>query len=221
MMLRHLTWPLALVTYPLGTVPRCRIEAPPQGTHIFPDILYIVVLPSMLDSVGEQEARKSSTSFSLRRKSSIPLHMSSIEGPATHGTSMSLFNIPSLLGLASSAITTVVFPLFAWGIQRLAQLLKQFNVLESQFAEVRSDVETLKEANTQSNGKLLLLEEAISDISEIKADLKQLPRVVTLLEQYGQTISTSVPRNEVESRLRATEERLRLVEQDIRSGKQE
>jgi hypothetical protein len=134
---------------------------------------------------------------------------------------MSPFSPISLIGLVSSAVTTVVFPLLVWGVQRLVQLLKQFNILEAQFEDVRSDVETLKEANTQSNGKLLLLEEAISDIAEIKADLKQLPRVVTLLEQYGQAISTSVPRNEVESRLKATEERLRLVEQDIRSGKQE
>ena len=145
---------------------------------------------------------------------------------------MSPFTPLSLIGLVSSAITTVVFPLFVWAVQRLASLVNQFNIMESQFNEVRQDVETLKESDKQTGDRLIPLEEAISDIaalrertdaqlSEIKTDLKQLPRIVTLLEQYGQTLSVIVPRNEVESRLRATEDRLRMVEQDIRNRNKE
>ena len=53
-------------------------------------------------------------------------------------------------------------------------MLKKFDILESQIEDVRSDVETLKEANTRLGGKLLLLEEAISDISALREHTDEL-----------------------------------------------
>ncbi len=142
-----------------------------------------------------------------------------------------LFAPPSLMSIISTAVTTVLCPLIVWAVQKLVHLLDQFTILEDQFISMRQEVKALQESDKASDRKLILLEEAITEISalrertdeqfsEIKADLKQLPRILTLLEQYGQAIASSVPRNEVESRLRATEDRIRMVEQDIRTGKQ-
>ena len=42
---------------------------------------------------------------------------------------------------------------------------------------------------------------------------------MTIVESFQSAIAVIVPRTEVDARLKSAEDRLRMVEQDIRSGK--
>ncbi len=145
------------------------------------------------------------------------------------------------LGVASAIATGIIAPLTVWLVQGTFKSIKKANALNIKFVEhkkdteaklsdVRKDVDVLKESCKTSDTRLVRVEDAIVDIraavqrsdeqfTAIMVELKQLPRVMALMESFGQSIGLIVPRAEVESRIGAAEKRLSLVEQDIRGAK--
>lgn len=148
----------------------------------------------------------------------------------------------NVASIAPWIITGIGAPLFVWALQNTFKTLKRFNALAIKFVEFRKDteakvstvckdVEALKESGKATDGKITRVEDAIIDIraavqrsdeqfTAIMAELKVLPTVIAKLETFSVAIAAIVPRNEVDSRIQATEHRLSLIEQrDIRGAK--
>ena len=132
--------------------------------------------------------------------------------------------------IVSGIVTTIVAPVVGWLVRRGSQLVKQVRDLEMRERTRSGELEALKDFHNDSSTRLVRLEDAIVQINKamersdqqfhtIMTKLEELPRVTALMESLSITLQAVVPRNEVESRLRATEDRLRMVEQDIRSHK--
>lgn len=140
---------------------------------------------------------------------------------------MNLPESPSPLSLLSTLVTGVLVPSVAWLMRSGARLVKRVNQLDMRLRDRLKDLDRLSESHESSVVRMTKVEEAILAIqaqlarndvqfSQIMLKLDQLPRVVALIENYSHALESIVPRNEVEARLRSAEERLRIVENDVR-----
>lgn len=67
--------------------------------------------------------------------------------------------------------------------------------------------------------RLTLVESAVQEIKSALQDLKLLPKIAAQLESIHEGFRQMVPRNEVEARWKATDDRLETLEQDFRRRK--
>lgn len=111
-----------------------------------------------------------------------------------------------------------------WLVKTAVKLLRHQTTIELNLHDACKDIEQLKAARTDHDSRILKVEDAIVAIreadkradvmfGEIKESLSQLTRITVMVEALQTSSSQTVPRPEVEARLRAAEERIRTLEQ--------
>ncbi len=126
-------------------------------------------------------------------------------------------------------LTVIILPVLGWLINNGIKMLKNYTDIEGKVKDNCRDLETLKDNRHVSEARLSKVEDAIQEIRSaaqrtdeqfrsIASKLDQLPRLMALLESLSSAANTIVPRTEVDSRLRAAEDRLALLESDVRKG---
>ena len=134
----------------------------------------------------------------------------------------------NVMELISLGVTGILVPLVTWVVRNGTQLLKRVTLVEERQKERSREVEELITAGRLSDKRLTRVEDAIVEMRAsaqkvdesfalIMVELKQLPRLTAMVETFAEGMRQIVPRSEVEFRMRAAEDRIRLVESDIRT----
>lgn len=135
------------------------------------------------------------------------------------------FVIPNVtpLGIIALTINVVVAPLVAWLVKSGRKVARKITVQGVRLNAMENQVNRLQNISDAAEPRLARLETAICNIERaaeaskdqhaaVMQELKQLPRLATMLELYSTAIAAIVPRNEVDSRVKAVEDRLTRVE---------
>lgn len=135
-----------------------------------------------------------------------------------------------IINLVELVATAIIIPVVGWAYSKGSDLITRFNRHELCFREHEAHVkerlkelDSLKASDSKNDGRFSKVEDAICHIREslervdnqfqtIISKLEQLPRIATLLESHAKDIDNFVPRREIESRLKATEDRLNAMQ---------
>ncbi len=131
------------------------------------------------------------------------------------------------LGVLSLAISTVIAPTVGWMVRTGSRMAKQLDTIEARFDERMKDLDHLQHEAKGTDVRLIKVEDAIVDMrsasqradeqyARIMQELKTLTRVDTLIDQILLAVGQIVPRAEIESRLRANEDKIERVDRDVR-----
>ena len=134
---------------------------------------------------------------------------------------LSSIHIP--LGGVLSLLGTVVISVCGYLWMNGTKLLKKFNRIDLRVKDVCKDVDALKDQCKTADNRLIKIEDAISDIRSAAQRSDEQFKIITVkletlivgqakLEETTKATAAIVPRQEVEARLKAHEDRLQAVE---------
>ena len=127
----------------------------------------------------------------------------------------------------STALYAMLIPVVGWLVTNGIRTLKAFTMVDAKVRDNCLAITALEKSHATVDSRVVKVEEAIHAIREssqrkdeqfaaITAKLDQLPALATMLQVLTSSAPAIVPRTEVESRRRAAETRLEMLEKDVR-----
>jgi hypothetical protein len=106
-------------------------------------------------------------------------------------------------------ITAISVPMTIYAIRYALVLSRRFLVLETLFKARVDAIAKIEAAQETTRIQLALHEQDLkqmkTDLGSISAKLESLPRIATMLENWGPLLASFVPRNELDQRFKSVE----------------
>ncbi len=127
----------------------------------------------------------------------------------------------------STALYALLIPVVGWLVTNGVKTLKAFTMIDAKVRDNCESIKSLEKSHATTDARIAKLDEAIHTIKDaaqrkdeqfllITTKLDQLPALATMMNVLTQSAQAIVPRTEVESRMRAAEGRLEMLEHDVR-----
>ena len=127
----------------------------------------------------------------------------------------------------STALGIIVLPVIGWLVTNGIKLLKSYTMIDAKVRDNCDSIKSLEKSHATTDARITKVEEAIHAIKDaaqrkdeqfllITTKLDQLPALATMMNVLTQSATSIVPRSEVENRMKAAEERLGMLERDVR-----